>query len=85
MQLLNQLVDLNEVLYGDDDVDDDLDYILFSLLASTIPKWRTFELLRWVQLLNRLVDLHEILCGGDAIEDDLGAIFSNPVHSTIPK
>jgi hypothetical protein len=36
--------------------------------ATTIPKWRTFKLLRWVHLLNRLVDLDEILYGGDGIE-----------------
>jgi hypothetical protein len=46
----------------------DLDYILFNALASTVPKWRTFKLVRWIQLLNRLVDLDEILCGGDDIE-----------------
>jgi hypothetical protein len=44
------------------------DYILFNPVASTIPKWRTFKLLTWVQLLNRLVDLDEILYGGDGIE-----------------
>jgi hypothetical protein len=61
-------VDLNEILYGGDDIEDDLDSILFIAVASTIPKWRTFKLLRWEQLLNRLVDLDEILYGGDDIE-----------------
>jgi hypothetical protein len=54
-------VDLDEILYGGDD-------ILFNSVASTIPKWRTFKLLRWVLLLNRLVDLDEILYGGDDAE-----------------
>jgi hypothetical protein len=45
-----------------------LDYILFNPEASTIPKRRTFKLLRWVQSMNRLVDLDEILYGGDGIE-----------------
>jgi hypothetical protein len=61
-------VDLDEILYGGDEVEDDIDSILLNLVASTIPKWRTFKLLRWVQLLNGLVDLDEILYGGDGIE-----------------
>jgi hypothetical protein len=40
----------------------------FNLIASAIPKWWVFKLLRWVQLLNRLVDLNEILYEGDGIE-----------------
>jgi hypothetical protein len=62
------MVDLDEILYGGDVIQDDLDSILFSVIASTFPKWRTFKLLRWVQLLNRLVELDEILYGGDGIE-----------------
>jgi hypothetical protein len=27
-------------------------YILFNAIASTTPKWRTFNLLRWLKLLN---------------------------------
>jgi hypothetical protein len=42
-------VDLDAILYGSDDIEYYLDYILFNLVDSTIPKWRTFELLRWVQ------------------------------------
>jgi hypothetical protein len=61
-------VDLDGILYGSDGIEYYLDYILFNPVASTIPKWLTFKLLRWVQLLNRLVDLDEILCGGDGIE-----------------
>jgi hypothetical protein len=55
--ILNRLVDLDEILYGYDEIEDDLDSILFSAVALTIPKWRTFKLLRWGQFLNRLVDL----------------------------
>jgi hypothetical protein len=65
---LNRLVDFDEILYGGDGVEYYLDYILFNLVASTIPKWRTFKLLRWVLLLNQLVDLDEILYGDDDIE-----------------
>jgi hypothetical protein len=61
-------VDLDEIFYGGDDVEGDIGSILLNLVASAIPKWRTFKLLMWAQLLNRLVDLDEILYGGDAIE-----------------
>jgi hypothetical protein len=61
-------VALDEILYGGDDIEDNLDSILFNAVASTIPKWQTFKLLKCVQLLNRLVDLDEILHGGDGVE-----------------
>jgi hypothetical protein len=61
-------VDLDEILYGGDDIEGDLDSILLNPVASTISKWRTFKFLRWAQLLNRLADLDEILYGGDIIE-----------------
>jgi hypothetical protein len=78
-------VDLNKHLYGDDDVEDDIDSILLNLLASTIPKWLTFKLLRWVQRLNGLTDLDGILYGGDGIEYYPDYIPFNPVASTIQK
>jgi hypothetical protein len=31
-------VDLDEILYGGDDIENDLDYILFNAVALTIPK-----------------------------------------------
>jgi hypothetical protein len=61
-------VELDEIVCGGDDIEDDLDSILFNAVALTVPKWRTYKLLRWSQLLNRLVDLDEILYGGDGIE-----------------
>jgi hypothetical protein len=61
-------VDLDEIFQGGEDIEDDLHSILFNAVASTIPKWRSFKLLKWVQLLNRLVDFDEILYGGDGIE-----------------
>jgi hypothetical protein len=61
-------VDLDEIFCGGDDVEGDLESILFNAVASTIPKWRKFKLMRWVQLLNRLVDFYKILYGGDGIE-----------------
>jgi hypothetical protein len=35
--------------YTGDAIEDDLDATFFNLIASAIPKWRTFKLLRWVQ------------------------------------
>jgi hypothetical protein len=78
-------VDLDEMLYGDDDIEDDLDSILFNPMASTVSKWRTFKVLRRAQLLNRLVDLDEILYGGDDVEDGIDSILHNLVASTIQK
>jgi hypothetical protein len=68
VQILNCFVNLDEIMYGGDDVVDDIDSIRLNLLASTTPIWRTFKILRWVQLLSRLVDLDEILYGFDGIE-----------------
>jgi hypothetical protein len=45
-------MDLDEIVYGDDGIEDDLDFILFNAVALIIPKWRTFKVLRRVQLLN---------------------------------
>jgi hypothetical protein len=38
-----------EIQYGGQAIEDDLKAISFHPVASTIPKWRTFKLLRWVQ------------------------------------
>jgi hypothetical protein len=77
-------VDLDEILYGGDDIEDDFVSIVLNPVASTISR-RIFKVQRWVQLLNRLVDLDEILYGGDGIEYYLDYILFNPVASTIPK
>jgi hypothetical protein len=52
-------------------------------VASTIPKWQRYKLLRWVQrnplIISELsMDLNDILYGGDGIEDDIHAILYNP-------
>jgi hypothetical protein len=78
-------VDLDEVLYGGDGIEDDLHSILFNSVALTFSKWWTIKFLRWVQPLNRLVDLDEILYGGDGIEYYLNYIPFNSVPSTISK
>jgi len=56
-------VDLDELLYEGDDIEDDFDSTLINTVASTVQIWRM-----WVQLLNRLVDLDETLYWGDSIE-----------------
>jgi hypothetical protein len=58
----------DEILFEGDNVEDDLDSILFGAKASTIPKWRTFKLLRYMQLWNQLVDLDDIFFRGAGIE-----------------
>jgi hypothetical protein len=78
-------VDLDEIVYGGDDTEDDLDSTLFNSAASIIQKWRKFKLLSWVQLFYRLLDLDEIVYGGDDIDDNLDSILLNSVASTIPK
>jgi hypothetical protein len=45
-------MDLDEILYGGDGIECYLDCLLFNPVTLTIPKWRTFKLLRWMQLLN---------------------------------
>jgi hypothetical protein len=61
-------VDLDEILFGGDSIEYYLDYIIFNLVALTVPKWRTFKVLRWLLLLKGLVDLDEILYEDDDIE-----------------
>jgi hypothetical protein len=71
VQLLNRLVEMNEILYGDGDIEDVLDSMLFNPVASTISKWWAFKLLRRLHLLNRLVDFDEILYCCNGIKGDL--------------
>jgi hypothetical protein len=37
VQILKRFVDLDNILYGADDIEGDLDAILFNLVASTMP------------------------------------------------
>jgi hypothetical protein len=64
-------VDLDETLYGNDGIEYYFDYVLFKPVALTVPKWRTFKLLRWMLLLNRLVDFDQILYESDDVEDNV--------------
>jgi len=71
-------MDLDEILYGVDEIEYCLNNILFNPIPSTIQKWWTFKLLRWVLLSNRLGDLDEILYEINNIEGDLDSILLNP-------
>jgi hypothetical protein len=44
--LLNHVVGLHEIQQGGHVIEGDLDIVFLSPVASTIPKWRTFKLLR---------------------------------------
>jgi hypothetical protein len=57
---LNQVVDLYEIQLGGHAIEGDLDAVLFNPVPSTITKWRTFELLRWMQNLHQSTWDHEI-------------------------
>jgi hypothetical protein len=78
-------VDLNDILYEDDDIEDDLDSIAINPVASTIPNDGRKKFLWRVQLWNSLVDFNEIVYGGDDVERDINSILLNLVAPTIPK
>jgi hypothetical protein len=52
-QILNQLVDFYEIQERGHAIEGDPDSIVFNTLVSTIPKWRTIKLLRWLQNLHK--------------------------------
>jgi hypothetical protein len=55
------LVDFYENQLGGHAIEDDLDAVLSNPVPSTIPKWRTFKLLRWMQNLHQSTWDDEIL------------------------
>jgi hypothetical protein len=67
---LNQLVDIYEIQYGDYSVEGDHYYILFNTVGGTIPKWRTFKHLRWIQNLLYSTWDHEILYADRPSKDE---------------
>jgi hypothetical protein len=52
-------VDFHEIWYTGDAIEYDLDAVFSTLVASVIPKWGTFKLLRWVQR-NTLITIEPI-------------------------
>jgi hypothetical protein len=59
--ILKQLVDFHEIQYERHATECDLHDVIINQIASTIPKSRTFKLLRWLQNLNRPTWDREIL------------------------
>jgi hypothetical protein len=55
------MVDFYEIQQGGHAIEGDLDAIIINPVPSSIPKWRTFKLLRWVQNLHKSTWDHEIL------------------------
>jgi hypothetical protein len=51
-------------------MEDDLDAVLFNPVPSTIPKWRTFRLPRWMQNLHQSTWDHEILYTDRSSKDE---------------
>jgi hypothetical protein len=76
---LDRLVDMDEILYGGDDVGYYFYYMLFNPVSLTVPKWLTLKLLRWVLIFNRLVDMDGILYGGDDVQYYFDYILFNLV------
>jgi hypothetical protein len=58
---LNQLVHFYEIQYGGHAINGNLDAVRFNPVPSTIPKWRTYKRLRWMQNLHQLTWDIEIL------------------------
>jgi hypothetical protein len=50
--LLNHLIDFHEIQQRDCVIKYYLYIIIFNLIVSTVPKWRTFKVLRWMQNLH---------------------------------
>jgi hypothetical protein len=49
VHILGRSVDLDEILYGGDAIECNLDGIFSNPVPINIPKWQTFKLLRRVQ------------------------------------
>jgi hypothetical protein len=49
------LVEFYEIQWVCYAIESDLDAIIFNPVASTIPKWQTFKLLRWIQNFHQSV------------------------------
>jgi hypothetical protein len=64
-------VDLDEIWYGRDGIEDDLDSLPFDTVASTIPKIADVFISEVVQSLNRSLDSDEILHCNKGIKGDL--------------
>jgi hypothetical protein len=67
---LNESVDVSKIQRGGHYIEVDLNAIICNLVALTIPKWRTFELLRWMQNLHQSMWDGKILCANKSSKDE---------------
>jgi hypothetical protein len=58
-----------DIYYGGRAIEGDLNAIIFNPVASTILKWQTFILLRWMQNLRQSMQNHGILYTDRSSED----------------
>jgi hypothetical protein len=56
------LVDFHEIHYGGHVIEDDLGAIIFNPVASAIPRWQTFMLVKLTQNFHQSTRDHEIVC-----------------------
>jgi hypothetical protein len=67
---LNQLVDFYEIQQGGHAIEGNLETVLYNPVSSTIPKWRTFKLLWWMQNLHQSTWGHGILYTDRSSKDE---------------
>jgi hypothetical protein len=64
------LVVFYEIQYGGHAIEGDLETVLINPVPSTIPKWRMFKLLRWMQNSHQSTWDHEILYTDRSSKDE---------------
>jgi hypothetical protein len=64
------MVDFHEIRQANHAIEGDLNTAIFSPIASTIPKWWTLKLLRWMQNLNQSKWEHDILYADKSSKDE---------------
>jgi hypothetical protein len=64
------LVDFYEIQKKGHAIEDDLGSVLYNPVSSSIPKWRKFKLLRWMQNLHHSTWDHEILYTDRSSKDE---------------
>jgi hypothetical protein len=74
-----QLVDLYEIQYGGHVIEGNLDVIHFNSVLSSISKWRSFKLLRWMKNLHQSTWDHGILYADRSLK--YGQLLTRPCFS----
>jgi hypothetical protein len=69
-QLLNQLIDFYDIRQGGHFIECDPEAVIPSPVATTIQKWRTIKLLRWIQNLHQSAWDNEMLHVGRSSEGE---------------